>query len=141
MIVDCKSEFHGDQDVIQVLGVIAEDDQQTSLHSAIKEAYFHLVHMDHIIDSVEVRKEHYLPPESDESTAVGEFRGFFHHFPTRRGLHIRFDVTLLDGRTAEAEREVGAWRDKNVDNSNPILAGRESLDWPLLPGVDYHRKQ
>lgn len=141
MLIDCKAEFHGDQDAIQALGFVTTDDQQTSLHSAIKTAYFHLIHMDHIISSIEVREEHFLPPDSTEQTTIGEFRVFFHHYPTRRGLEIRFDVTLLDGKHAEAQREVGAFRDTKADNSNPLLAGRESLDWPLVAGIDYHRKQ
>lgn len=141
MLVDCKAEFHGDQDAIQALGFVTTDDQQTSLHTYLKEAHFHLIHMDHIIDSIEVREEHFLPPDTSEETNIGEFRAFFHHYPTRRGLQIRFSVMLQDGKSAEAQREVGAFRDKRVDNSNPLLAGREALIWPLLPKIDYHRNQ
>lgn len=140
MIIDCKAEYHGDQDAIQVLGVLATDDQLTSLHDAIDTAYFHLVYMDHVIGTIEVKKEHYLPPGPDESTPVGEFRAFFHHWPTQRGLHVRFEATLLNEETAEAQREVGAFRDNETNVSNPMLANREALDWPLLPGIDYHRK-
>ena len=141
MLIDCKAEFHGDQDAIQALGFVTTDDQQTSLHSYIKEAYFRLIHMNHVIDSIEVKKEHYLPPDQTEQTNIGEFRVFFHHYPTRRGLEIRFAVTLLDNKHAEAQREVGAFRDKKIDNSNPLLAGREAIVWPLEEGIDYHRKQ
>lgn len=150
IIVECKAEYHGDQDIIQAMGIVSTTEGE-SLHTAIKEAHFNLLFDKNIQGTIPVTGEAYIVVtkrhESGEGLEVledelGEFRAFFSHFPRSKDLEIEWSVVLKDGRTSRAIRPVQFDRDDTeypVTHDNPILALRSEPFWKRKVIRDYKR--
>ncbi len=146
MIADLKASYHGDQDTVQVIAIVADQDSEGnyfSLHTLIDTATIELVYYDNVVASASFTEEHYFEdPDSDDP--IGEFRISFLHYPVKRELKARLDVTLTDGKTAQALRTVESERDPvnhKPDHTNPLLAGRPDLHWGIKKTIDYDRNQ
>lgn len=150
-IIDCKSVYHGDQDIIQVLAIIS-DEAGNSLHAAIDQAKVSLLLNRVEQDTIWFGQEAYVIPverhESGEGWNVkedelGEFRLFFHHYPRSQQLDTELWVKLVDGREARAIRPIGFERDEeNRDRlHNPLLSGRADPSWVKERIRDFERPQ
>lgn len=139
-VADCKAVYHGDQDSIQIIAIIASEAGQ-SLNAQIKSARVDLIYNDHTIDTIEFTSEHYIIP-SDDINGLGDYRLFFFHLPVRHELEVAIDVELINGQKSHTLRPVGREKDpdEGADFSNPMLAGRDPLDWKLIERIDYRRE-
>lgn len=146
IIVECKSEYHGDQDVIQVIGILATP-EGVSLHRSLLEAKFSLLFNGVAQGVIPVTQESYvIPTERHESgegwnvleDELGDFKGFFYHYPRSRELEVEWYVKLKDGREARARRPVLIQNETKYPY-NPILAGHPEPEWKKQVIRDYER--
>jgi hypothetical protein len=145
-IVDCKSEYDKETDIIHAIGICATPEGQ-SLHRYIRSAHFELLLEKNVQNSIEVPPEAYvIKVERHESgegfnildDELGEFRAFFSHYPRSRNLNLRWTVELKDGRKGSALRPV-QYGDDAVAYGNPFLASRSEPLWKKEVIRDYKR--
>lgn len=140
-ILETKASYHGDQDAVQVIVILADSVDGHSLHSSMGTAHCDLVYHNHVVASQLFTPEAYISPGDISNGEIGEFRLCFFHPSLRHELEVIVEVSLTSGEELRVIRQVGRERDPDatVDMTNPLLDSKQPLTYPKLPGVDYAR--